>query len=403
MLDHALLFGFGADHETRGVVEKQQRRLALVAQLDELRGLARTVGGDRAVVADETAGAALDFQLAANGLLIELALELEKVRLIGDPRDDFAYVVGLFCIVRDQPQQFVDGVERFVVWRLRQPGQLFIPRQHAHDFSHLTDAVGIVLGQIFSGTGDLRVHFGATEFFIGGDFAGRRLEQRWASEKQLGLAAHHHDVIRQPRLIGAARRGRAVHHSDLRQTHCRHARLIGEAARAFDKNLRRVIEIGTAAFGEGDHRQFVFPGDLLQAQGFFQAARRDRAALDRAVVGDHHRANSADVTDAGNQPATGRTAVLVVMQLVAGEAGQFEERRAGVEQQVQALAGQQLPAFAEFVFGFGGLVQQVLFKLLHLLDGGVHGGAVARERFAVRIELRLNLRHGLFLVLEHVR
>ncbi len=90
------------------------------------------------------------------------------------------------------------------------------------------------------------------------------------------------------------------------------------------------------------------------------------------------------------------------MQLVAGEAGQFEERRAGVEQEVQALAGQQLPAFAEFFFGFGGLVQQVLFELLHLLDGGEHGRAVARERFAVRIELRLNLRHGLFLVLEHV-
>ncbi len=57
MLDHALLLRFGADHEPGGVVEKQQRRPALVAQLNELRSLARTLGRDRTVVADESAGA----------------------------------------------------------------------------------------------------------------------------------------------------------------------------------------------------------------------------------------------------------------------------------------------------------------------------------------------------------
>ncbi|MNN31227.1 hypothetical protein D3C81_1449070 [compost metagenome] len=60
VFDHALLLGFGADHETGGVVKEQQRRLALIAQLNELRRFARAVGCDRAVVADEPAGAALN-------------------------------------------------------------------------------------------------------------------------------------------------------------------------------------------------------------------------------------------------------------------------------------------------------------------------------------------------------
>lgn len=116
------------------------------------------------------------------------------------------------------------------------------------------------------------MHPGATQFFIRGDFAGGRLEQRRASQKQLGLAAHHHDVIRQPRLIRPASGRRTVNHGDLWQAHGRHPRLVGKAARALDENLRRVIEVGAAAFGKCDHRQFVFHGDLLQAQGFFQTA-----------------------------------------------------------------------------------------------------------------------------------
>ncbi|MNP78977.1 hypothetical protein D3C76_1767120 [compost metagenome] len=50
--------------------------------------------------------------MTANGLLIELDLEVEEVRAIGDPGDDFAHVVRFFRVVRDQSQQFVDGVER---------------------------------------------------------------------------------------------------------------------------------------------------------------------------------------------------------------------------------------------------------------------------------------------------
>ncbi|MNI57744.1 hypothetical protein D3C73_1128260 [compost metagenome] len=51
-------------------------------------------------------------QMTADGLLIELALELEEVRAIGDSRDDFTHVVGLFRVIGNQPEQFVDRVAR---------------------------------------------------------------------------------------------------------------------------------------------------------------------------------------------------------------------------------------------------------------------------------------------------
>ncbi|MCY1422385.1 hypothetical protein D9M71_380620 [compost metagenome] len=52
--------------------------------------------------------------MTAQGLLIELALEFKKVRSVGEAGDDFARVVGFFRIIRDQAQQFVDGVERLL-------------------------------------------------------------------------------------------------------------------------------------------------------------------------------------------------------------------------------------------------------------------------------------------------
>lgn len=114
------------------------------------------------------------------------------------------------------------------------------------------------------------MHLGAAQFFICRHFAGGGLEQRWAGQKQLGLAAHHHHVIRKSRLIGTASGGRAVDYGDLWQAHGRHPRLVGKAACAFDENLCCVIQVGAAAFGQGHHRQFVLHGDLLQAQGFFR-------------------------------------------------------------------------------------------------------------------------------------
>ncbi|MNQ70700.1 hypothetical protein D3C85_853440 [compost metagenome] len=394
VLDHAELFRLGADHEAGGVVEEQDRRVALLAQLDELRGLGRTLRGDRAVIADKAAGLAFDLQMAADRLVVELVLEVEKHRAVGDAGDDFAHVVGLLGIGRHQAEQFVDRVQGFAPVLLRPRRQLRVPRQHGENFAGDAHAIGIVFRQVFGGAGDLGVHFGAAQLFVGGDFAGSGFQQRRAGEEQLGLAAHHHHIVRQARLVGAAGSGRAVHHGDLRQAHGRHARLVGEAACALDEDIGGVVEVGAAALGQGHQRQFVLHGDLLQAQGFLQTGRGDGAALDRAVAGADQAAHPGDIADAGDDAAAGLAAVLVVVQPVAGQGTEFEKGRTGVEQQVQAFARQQLAAFFELGLGRLRLVQAVLFDLAKARHRGEHGGAVVGEVFAVHIDLGLNHRHG---------
>ncbi|CAB5617645.1 Uncharacterised protein [Pseudomonas aeruginosa] len=393
VLDHALALRLGADHEAGGVVQEQQRRVALFAELDELRRLGRALRGDRSVVADQAAGVALDAQVAADGLAVELVLEVEELGAVGDARDDLADVVGLLRVGRNHPEQLLHRVQRFTPGTRRARRQLCVPRQHADDLAGQAHAVGVVFRQVFRGAGDLRVQFGSAELLVAGDLAGGGLEQRRPGEEHLGLAAHHHHVVRQPRLVGTAGGAGTMHHGDLGNAHGGDPRLVGEAARTFDEDLRRVVEVGATAFGEGHHRQLVLHGDLLQAQGLLQPGRGDGAALDRAVAGTDQAAHPGDVADPGDDPAAGLGAVLVVVQLVAGQRGQFEERRARVEQQRQAFARQQLAAFLELRPGLGGLVQDLLLQLAEAGHGGEHGLAVAGEVLAVDVEFRLDRGH----------
>ena len=94
------------------------------------------------------------------------------------------------------------------------------------------------------------------------------------ARNSLGASSHHHHVVRQARLISTARGRRAMHHRDLRHTHGRHPRLIGEGAAAVDENVRLVVEVGATAFGERDYGSLFADGDLLQAQRLPQTAGR---------------------------------------------------------------------------------------------------------------------------------
>src|SRR6266545_3929767 len=82
VLDDAAALGLGADHVARGVLQVDDGRALLAAELNELRGLDRALGGDRPVVADEGHRLALDLGPAADRLLVVEALELEEVRAV---------------------------------------------------------------------------------------------------------------------------------------------------------------------------------------------------------------------------------------------------------------------------------------------------------------------------------
>ena len=81
--------------------------------------------------------------------------------------------------------------------------------------------------------------------------------------------------------------------------------------------------------------------DLLGAKVLLDGHRVVGAALDRRVVGDDHAFGAADLADAGDHARARRIAVV---HAVGGERAQLEERRARVEQPVDALADGQLAA-----------------------------------------------------------
>ena len=78
--------------------------------------------------------------------------------------------------------------------------------------------------------------------------------------------------------------------------------------------------------------------------------REIRPALHRRVVAHDQHLAARDAADAGDQAGAGR---FVVVEAVGGELAEFEEGRAGIEQALDTVAGQQFAA--RDVAGPGGL------------------------------------------------
>ena len=110
---------------------------------------------------------------------------------------------------------------------------------------------------------------------------------------------------------------------------------------AVGEHLGLVRQVGAAAVDQVDARQPVGLGDLLRAEMLLDRHRIVGAALHRRVVGDDHHLPPRDAADAGDHPRAGH---LAVVEVAGGELADLEERRAGIEQPLDAIAGQQLAA-----------------------------------------------------------
>ena len=214
-----------------------------------------------------------------------------------------------------------------------------VPLQVGHDVARDAQRIAVVLGEIVAEPGNSGVHLGATEFLFGADLAGRSLQQRRPGKKSPRPAAHHHDVIRQPGLVGAAGRGRAMRHRDHRQACRRQPRQIAKDVAAPDKILDPVAQqVGASAFDQLHVRQLVLQRQFLHPQRLVQAVRLQRAGIDAGIVGADHAADAGDEPDAGNQPAAGNALVGVGhIEPVARKRGELDEGRAGIEHQRHAL------------------------------------------------------------------
>ena len=94
MLGDAARLVVAADHEAGDVLQEQQRDLALVAQLDEMRALDRGFAEQHAVVGDDADRVAVDVREAGDQRLAVLGLELVELTAVDDAGDDLVDVVG---------------------------------------------------------------------------------------------------------------------------------------------------------------------------------------------------------------------------------------------------------------------------------------------------------------------
>ena len=123
-----------------------------------------------------------------------------------------------------------------------------------------------------------------------------------------------------------------------------HLRLVEEDAAemvAVGEHLGLVRQVGAAAVDQIDARQAVRLGDLLRAQMLLDRQRIISAALHRRVVADDHHLPAGHAADAGDHA---RARHFAVVHVAGRELADLEERRAGIEQPLDAVAGQQLAA-----------------------------------------------------------
>ena len=192
--------------------------------------------------------------------------------------------------------------------------------------------------------GHPRVQVAAAELLGGDDFPGGRLHQRRTAEEDRPLVPHDHGLVAHRGHVRPAGRARAEHRGDLRDPQRRQLRLVVEdpaEVLPVGKHLVLPGQERAARVDQVDARQVVVQRDFLRAQVLLDRHRVVGAALDGRVVGDDHALAPADPAHAGDDARGGR---VPVVEAVRRERRQLKERRAGVEQRVHPVPGQQLAA-----------------------------------------------------------
>ena len=249
------------------------------------------------------------------------------------------------------------------------------------------------------------MHVGAAEFFRRDHLAGRRLHQRRSAEKDRALVAHDDALVRHRRNIGAAGGAGAHHDGNLRDALRRHLRLIVEDAAEMPlvgKDLVLLRQEGAAGIHHVNAGQIVLPRDILGAKMLLHGHRIIGAALDGRIVGDDHAFAPRYPSHPGDD--AGRMHVAAI-EAVGRQRRQLEKRRAGIDQEIDALARQHLAARGMPVTrGLAAAAGNLVELLPELCDQRAHGFRVAGEIGRGGVDRGMK-RHGLlrFIVRRNLR
>jgi hypothetical protein len=252
----------------------------------------------------------------------------------------------------------------------------------------------VVFGQMVDDAGNARMHIGAAEVFRGHHFAGRRLDQRRAAEKDRALILDDDRLVAHRRHVGATGGARAEHGGDLRNALGREIGLIEEDAAEVllvRKNFVLHGQEGAAGIDQIDAGQPVFHGDFLRPQMLFHGQRVIGAALHRRIVGDDHAFDAFDAADAGDH--RGRRDIAAI-HAIGGELADFQKGRAGVEQAIDPLARQQLAACQMLLARrFRAAEGDLVDFFMEVADDRFHGRHVGLKVGRTRVELGFQYGH----------
>jgi len=152
------------------------------------------------------------------------------------------------------------------------------------------------------------------------------------------LVAHRGDV-------GPSGGARSHYDCNLRDAFAAHSRLVIKNSPEMFlvrkcAGLKR--EEDSAGVDEVNAGQMIVEGDFLRAHVFLDGHREVCAAFDGGVVRDDHALAAVDPSDPRDDSRAG---TLIVVLLPCRERGEFEKRRASIEEGVDSVAGEHFSAF----------------------------------------------------------
>ena len=176
---------------------------------------------------------------ASNQRISIIFLELMEAASIQDSRENSVHIEGLLVIDWDDAVQVLNGVKR--LFRLNQVMSVLLERiigaDILHNCSRKLNSMLLIICQMISNSRLVSVKMSTAKFFIRDNFTCGGLDKRRSTEEDSTFTLHDDDLIRHGWDVGSACRAGAHYYSDLRDTCCRHPRLVV-------KNLTKVILIG---------------------------------------------------------------------------------------------------------------------------------------------------------------
>ena len=160
---------------------------------------------------------------------------------------------------------------------------------------------------------------------------------------------------------------------------------------AIGKNFILRGQEGAARIDQIDARQMILLRDLLGAQMLLHRHRIIRAALDGRVVGDDHAFAARDTADAGDDA---RSRHLIAVHAVSGHRRQLQHRRAGIDQRIDTVAGEELAAGEMLLPRFlAPAARHQSASFAQVRHQSTHSFRVVAKLFAAHVELGINHCH----------